>query len=873
MKKYIKYSAIVLVLMLSACSETKTAQQLISSGNNFVQVRDFSSAVIEFKNAVRLEPKNANARFVLASAYLEQGSYLNAEKELSRAVELGLDISNVVVLMARILAHLDKFDDVYLLVERSADLADNDYIQVLTYAGIAALKQNKMARGQDYLAQAIAINQEAVYSQIAQAYVHYAEREFAQGLVVISNLLNEQEDATEAMLVQGHLYYALQEFEHASGAFALYLNYHPQDHKIRFFEVNNLIKAEKFEQANVLTDTLLEVFKDSPLALQFKAQLEYQNKNYEEARNYADKVIQISEGATIARLISGVSSYQLGDNEQAYINLSAIDEYLVSTHPVKKLLAMIKFKLGYFTEMAKSLSELQELTEDEINLLKITTANLISVGELDSALALIEKSKQLPINSSDTFADSNAIQQDLQFVDNQLVLAIEYLKKDQSNKAQQIADKLKASVDSNYLGLLLQGIIYVKHNDYTQAAESFEQVLLLKPENVASLFNLALLKQKNNRNQAALALYKRIFDISSEHQGALKNLILLANNDEMTKKVIELLSGYEYRDSLTLTIALAQSLRMNKQLDESITVLEQVSAKEQLTSSYYMVLGDSYLQQQDIKKSSIAYAQGLVIEPQSLLLNVRYIGTLNSLTDYAQALVQARKAYVYHATSDRVLVLLTYLEAKNNNVIQAKEMLARLKRKQVSHHLLDTVAGEVALYEKKYPEAIDAFSAAYEIKANPLNLISLARALKLSGQSNEAERLLESYIEEHPKNEQIRLLLASLYDAQDRDKKIVQYLFLSKSSPKNALLLNNLAWNQYKIGQVKLALKNIEKALQLQGDSLVIQESYGVILVANNELAKGIFVLEDAVSKGSVSAEVQANLIQARALIEQSKSK
>lgn len=873
MNKYINTSVIVLALTLGACSETKTAQQLISSGNNFVQVRDFSSAVIEFKNAVRLEPKNANARFALGNAYLEQGNFINAEKEFSRSVELGLSFSNVAALMARVKTHLDKADGVYQLVERRDDLTDSDYMEVLTYAGITSLKQSKIAQGRDYLSQAIAINQNKVYSQIAQAYVYYSEQDFSQGLAVINHLLKEKPSSSEALLIQGHLYNAIREFEHASDSFALYLTDHPQDHKIRFFEINALLKAEKFERANVLTTSLLNVFNDSPLALQFKAQLEYQNKNYEGARDYADKVIQRSEGATIARLISGVSSYQLGDNEQAYINLSAIDKYLVSTHPVKKLLAMIKFRLGYFTETAKSLTELEELTEDEINLLKITTANLISVGELDSALALIEKSKQLPINSSDTFADSNVIQQDLKFVDNQLVLAIEYLKKDQSNKAQNIADELKASVASNYLGLLLQGIIYVKHNDYTQAEKSFEQVLLLKPENVASLFNLALLKQKNNRNEAALALYKRIFDISSEHQGALKNLILLANNDEMAKKVIELLSGYEYRDSLTQTIALAQSLRINKQLDESITVLEKISEKEQLTSSYYMVLGDSYLQQQAIKKASLAYAEGLVIEPQSLLLNVRYIGTLNSLTDYPQALVQARKAYAYHDTSDRIIVLLTYLEAKNHNIIQAKELLSRLKNKQVSHHLLDTVTGEVALYEKKYAEAIDAFSAAYEIKQNPLNLISLARALKLSGQSNEAERLLEAYIEEHPENDQIRLLLASLYDAEDRDKKIVQYLSLSKSSPENALLLNNLAWNQYKIGQVKAALKNIERARQLESDSLVIQESYGVILVANNELAKGIFVLEDVVSKGSVSVEVKANLIQARALIEQSKSK
>jgi putative PEP-CTERM system TPR-repeat lipoprotein len=867
-----KTSAIVLALILGACSETKTVEQLIVNGNEFVAVRDFSSAVIEFKNAVRLEPKNANARFVLGNAYLEQGNYLNAEKELSRALELGLDFSSVAALMARVKTGLNKADEVYPLVERSNGLADDDYIQVLTYAGISAFKQNKVAQGEDFLTQAIAINEEAIYSQIAKAYLHYEKQEFSQGVLVVKSLLAQHKQASEALLIQGHLYNALQDFEHASDTFALYLTYHPQDHRVRFFEVNNLIKAEKFEQANVLTDALLKVFKDSPLALQYKAQLEYQNKNYKEARNYANQAMQYGEGSTIARLISGVSSYQLGDIEQAYTHLNAIDEYLVSTHPVKKLLAVTKFKLGYYAETAESLFELEKLTVNDANLLTMTTANLISIGELDSALALIEKSKKTPRTNNDSATDINTVQQSSEFVDNQLALAIEYLKKDQNAKAQQIADELKETADSKYLGLLLQGIIYVKQEDDIKAAKSFEEVLLLKPENVASLFNLALLKQKNTQYEAALAFYQRILAVSSEHQGTLRQLITLADNNDMAKRVLALLSEHEYRDSLILTIALAQSLRTNNKVTEAITVLEEISTEEKLTSSYYMVLGDSYLQQQNVKKASAAFVQGLALAPQSLPLNIRYIGTLNSLLEYPKALVQARKAYVYHEDSERIAVLLTYLEAKNNNLTQAKTMLAKLRSKQVTHHLLDTVTGEIALYEQKNLAAVDAFSAAYEVKANQMNLISLARALKISGQANEAEKLLETFIEQHPENEQVRVLLVSLYGVENRDKKIIQYLSLSKSSPDNALVFNNLAWNQYKIGQVKAALENIETAQKLKGDSLAIQESYGVILVANNALVKGISVLEAAVNKGSESAEVKASLAKAIALIEQEKS-
>ncbi|PKG81594.1 PEP-CTERM system TPR-repeat protein PrsT [Colwellia sp. 75C3] len=867
MNKIIITSAITLALSLSACSEQKTAEQLIASANLYSQQGKFSNAIIDYKNAVRLAPQSAEARLGLGQTYLNQGNYISAEKELDRAVELGISYAQAATLLAQVKTRLDKFEEVEQLVKLSEELNDNDYLTVLSYAGMAMLANGQVAKAQDYFSQAAAILPESAYSKLSQVYLIYIERDFAQGLPIINNLLTEQGTFSEASLLQGYLHFALTDYEQAIGSFTQYLASYPLDHNIRFFLADSQIKAGKYEQATVITDSLLKLFKDSPLALQFKAQLEYQNKNYSEARNYANKAIHQDEDAVIVRLISGVSSYHLNDIEQAYTHLRAIDKYLPNTHPVKKILNVAKLKLGYYAETAESLSELQELTPDDVNLLAATTANLISIGELDSALALIDKSKQLPRNSKIPSTEAEVIQQNEQRVDNELALAIEYLKQDENTKAQQIADELKSALESKYLGLLLQGIIYVKHNDQAKAAQNFEQVLLLKPENIASLFNLGLLKQKNNQHQAALAFYKRVLAISNVHLGTLKNLISLANNEKMVKDVIELLSAHEYQDSLKLTIALAQSLRINNKIAESIIVLEQISTEVKLTSSYYMVLGDSYLQKQDVMKSNIAYSQGLIIEPQSLLLNVRYIGTLSSLKKYPQALVQARKAYSYYKESDRISVLLTYLEAKNNNVIQAKEMLAKLKNKQVSHHLLDMVTGEIALYEKKYQEAVDAFSSAYELKADQINLISLARALKLSGQANEAEKLLEKFIEKHPENEQVRLLLVSLYSEKDHTKKIIQYLSLSKSSPGKALIFNNLAWFQYKAGQVKAALKNIEKAKKLQGDSLAIQESYGVILIANDEFTKGILALENALNRGSVSTEVKEKIAEAMALV------
>ncbi|RGP39486.1 hypothetical protein BPTFM16_02871 [Altererythrobacter insulae] len=84
--------------------------------------------------------------------------------------------------------------------------------------------------------------------------------------------------------------------------------------------------------------------------------------------------------------------------------------------------------------------------------------------------------------------------------------------------------------------------------------------------------------------------------------------------------------------------------------------------------------------------------------------------------------------------------------------------------------------------------------------------------------------------------------------------------------PNNAIVLNNLAWNQFKLKQTAQALINIEKAYQLQPDNLAIQESYGVILIANNKLDQGITILEQAIVSGSTDPIAQESLTKAKAL-------
>jgi len=884
MKKSIITSTLLLALIIAGCSEPKSAQQLIISGNEFANERNFSSAIIEYKNAIRLEPKNAQARFVLANAYLRQGSYLNAEKELTRALELGIDFEDVATQLARVKTGLNKVDEVYQLVERGNDLADRDYIQLLTYAGISGLRQQQVAQAQDYLTQAIAINKDTVYSKLAQAYLYYSSQDYSQALVVINALLEEEIGFPEALLMQGYSHYAQQEFERASEAFARYLTQQPQNHNVRYFEVASLIRAEKYQAANVLTGTLLKTFKDSPLALMYKAQLEYQQQNYTESRDYAEQALQYEQGLLTAKVITGVSSFFLGDTEQAYTKLTAIAGLVPNNHLVKKILAVTKFELGYYGDAAESFVEL-ELTEADITLLKNSSASLMTIGEFEGALTLLDKAEKLAPEDALIAAQKGGIllsRNDIRGIDSieratkldpsltsaQIVLAVEYLKSGQEDKAKEIIHSYQKSKEEAYIGHMLEGFLYLDKKQTEHAINSFEKVIGIQPNNIASLYNLGLMHQELKQEKKAISYFDKVLQLSPEHKGTLRSLVNLAENKEFLADALAVLSKHHQTDSLYMNIALAQVLRSDGQVNQAIGKLKSIDKSVELSSNYFILLGDSYIQLKNFLQARNVFAQGLSIEPSNYFLNVRYISVLEWLGENQLALEQARKAHEFYKNDINITASLFYFEAKNKNYQKAKSLLKILESKNANHHLLDKVAGEVYSVEKNYSQAIDYFSAAYEKSATEVNLLNLARTLKFNGQSKEAEHLLELFIDKHIDNNKIRLLLAELYSNQDRDKKLVQYLVLSSQVPNNAAVLNNLAWNQFKLGQHSQALMNIKKAYQLKPNNLEIQESYGVILVGNDELLEGKNMLDKAIAAGSNDSEVKQSRLKAESLLD-----
>ena len=864
-------------LALFACSENKTDKEYIEAGAKFAALNDYNSAIVEYKNAAKLAPRNPVVRFELGYLYVQQGNYIASEKELERALSLGFDTDAILPLLIEVKSKLNKPEQVYDLVKQSTSLSDEDYVLVLTYAGITALKSRETAKAQDYFSQAINVSEEAYFSQIAQAYLAQSKENYTKGLSILENVLANDNVIPEAVLMKGHLLSALGSTAEASQIFEYYLTLRPKDHYVRFFKIRNLIDAGAYEDADKSVDELLSIFEDSQLGLQYKAEIKYQQDDFVAAKTLANRSMQLGNKSVVVKLISGLSAYRLDDTEQAFYQLKSIESYLPAKHPAKRVLAVLSLKLGYIDEATDSFANLEGSFAQDKDLLIAASIELSKLDQIDKAKALLtDIDKKYPADPQvlsgkgllelklkdveGIVSLEKALAADPNLIDIEIALALQYLTNNETAKAQKIADKVQENEETKADGLLLQGVIHSKNNKDEAAKIAFGQVLELDPENISAKYNLAVYEEKDSNFESAKMLYQEVLIESPEHTGSLNKLTGLGFKTEKVEDVVNFLNNLIEKNPLILEprLTLANIYRMTNKTELAIKLLEGIPTDAILTQMYWLVLGDNYLQNTDTEKAKATYIEGLTNFPTSYLLNLRVIGLLEQLNDHENGYKAVTTAYQRFPGDVRLqLVLVNYL-IKNNELDKAKENVVEMQEKGVNHTLLNYAKGQIALIEKQYENAIENFNIVYESQPTDQVAINLARALKFNGQQSQAEVLLENQIQLSDNPLRIRVLLAGLYSDKHPEKAILHYQNVLEAEPDNPYFLNNLAWAQYRVGNLEPALVNSHKAYTIVPDNLAIIKTYGTILAKSDQKTKAKEVLGIAREKDTSDEEINA---------------
>ena len=115
-------SAVLLVLCLlgvSACSDPEAdKQRYFTSGNTFFEQKKYAEAIVEYRNALRVDNRFGDARFKLAEAYAATGDVRNAFQEYVRAADLLPDNVDAQLKATGMLAMAGRFEDAKTRIQK-----------------------------------------------------------------------------------------------------------------------------------------------------------------------------------------------------------------------------------------------------------------------------------------------------------------------------------------------------------------------------------------------------------------------------------------------------------------------------------------------------------------------------------------------------------------------------------------------------------------------------------------------------------------------------------------------------------------------------------------------------------------------------------
>lgn len=863
---------LILLVGLIGCGEQQTASSHLATAKSLTEASQINQVVIELKNAIQLEPRNAEARFLLGQAYLRQGSGVNAAKELEKALSFNYPDSQVIPSLAR--AYLLVEDDVGVLSldEHSNNLSADVKPQYLAYKTLAALRTGDNDAAEAAVAAVNELAPENIYSLMANGYLNLSKNTPEEAKKLISQALSIEPNNPDALMLQGQISTALSDFTQASKSFTRYVELQPLSGIGSVYLTESLLKEQRYDEAESYADSILANFPNQAFAHYVKAAVKFQGKNYKEAKSHAEQALTSNFNKPYLQLIAGISSYFLKSYEQSYVHLKPIVRYLDPAHPARKMFAVNQLQLGLVTDLDDSIGELSPTSEEDIDFLSSLSFQLAKLGAFEKAKEISNKLAdqakdegsnsakdnvregflKLMLNDPSGISDlEKAVAQDPNMKGAELAIAYLAIETGDYVQAANIAEKWQLSHPEKAEGYNIQAAIQIKQGDLVKAKKTLMTSIELQPKNLFALRELTAI---------ALNAGKEI----EAKEWSSKAILLFPNNVSILKQ-----HYFIVKDSNTLeTIkGLYESQKTNLQYgllySEVLLDLDKASEANDILSSYSTSINSPKKLWQlkiiaQMKQGKNAEMQSIAqnwllsnpyhIEPVLLLVN-----SYSMSKNFDRAISVIEKAFITQPNNSKILQLAKMkLLLDSSKVSEAKILFEKLSEHGLSDTNRQGMQGRIALLEGNYEEAIPLLNKFYQAIPSSQNAIFIAVAKARTNQREQAIAGLEMHLDKNPDAIRIRELLANFYTQSAPEKALKAYEVIVESQPNNAIALNNLAWLNMEADNVTAALAYAEKAYELAASIPNVPDTYAQVLLKSGDIVAALDKAKEAhsLSKG-----------------------
>ena len=450
---------------------------------------------------------------------------------------------------------------------------------------------------------------------------------------------------------------------------------------------------------------------------------------------------------------------------------------------------------------------------------------------------------------------------------NQVLEALRLLKENKLDDAQKIiSDLLQRNpnvADYHNLNALLETL---KKNP-TAAQQNYDQTIKLDPKNIMAYLGSAKLALDNGQLDKAKDYANKALSINDKTLNAYLVLADVAYKQKDNAEIEKLLQAAQdkVKGNITEEIDVIKNAgkyyALQKQPEKILALTEELRSRYPDNTSVL-----SLLAQAQIINNKKSLAEETLLKLISLdkgnisnrLLLIKLMSeqpdkeqeTLKLLDETAQLTPNNLEALIYKTA---YLIKLK----QTPEALKLADKIDSLFPKLVLGKLLK---GDVYLADKKLDKASEMYQKAYKIEPNDRILFIMVDLLVIQKKQANAIKLLNSALEKNNKNIAVHFKLATIYQQQNNTQQAeAHYKAMLAQQADNALALNNLAvlYSQQNDPQ---ALEYGKKAYEKAPESAAVLDTYGSILVKQNQAKEGLFLLEKAAGLALKEPNIQFHL-------------
>jgi tetratricopeptide (TPR) repeat protein len=595
---------LMIALVLAGCARTPEAKKArhLERGNRYFKQEQYREAILEYRNALRIEQKNPVATRQLGLAYYQLGQVGMAFRFLTAAQELEPDHTDVRLKLATIYVLGGRPDDATTQVEEILKREPQNLDALMLAAGSANTPQEIDATLARLQAVQPALGGTAKL-HLAFAGLYLKKQDTASAAREFQEAVAREPKSVEAHAALGNFHVSRREMAEAEREFRTAADLAPLTSPSRVRLADFYILMRRPDEARRVLTEITEKAPDSLPAWRLLAQLNFAEGKLAETVKALDVVLKKNPSDVDGHLLKGRVHLARSETSSAIQEFQAVLKSEPRMPAAHYQLALAHLQSGNVQQAKVELREVVSTAPRLVEAALLLAELNIQTGALQPAVEDLERVVQAQPQASTAY----------------MLLGRAYLAQRQPAKVIETGRRLLGAVPKDPRGPFIVGLGLLAQGKRAEARREMETALALSPGFLDPLVQIVQLSLIDRQPDAALAIARKqaaLVTRSAPHQMVLGGVHVARREPDLAEAAY--LKAIELEPSMTEPYRILAALYAStNRYDQALARLGDALKTNPRDGSALMLTGVIHEQKGDTAKAREAYEKVLALTPRA----------------------------------------------------------------------------------------------------------------------------------------------------------------------------------------------------------------------------------------------------------------